>query len=176
MTFQERDGQGFVWAHLQQEPLGSLQSYDVTILRSLRSCEGVELECYANACTEPARTLSRCAPRRSQPFQTRKIRWKLSVTVYGPIKWLDSVGDYLSRNNQYLQTPLQAQRNLPYLNPQSLSLELKDAPLTFDLKRQATYKELLDEISAKDPSSQLDTVNEHPELRAPSSVKTELFQ
>ena len=92
------------------------------------------------------------------------------------MKWFDNVGDYLLCNNRYLQMPLQAQRNLPYLNPQSLSAELNDAPLTFDLKRPAKYKELLDEISAKDPSSQLDTVSEHPELPAPSSVKTELFQ
>ena len=175
VRLRERDGKLWIYATAQDEPIGWLEARNSLILSSLKECGGVELECELSPSSGTSSAGQGSSKRTASPRKMRASAPVLSVTVYGPVKCAEQVGDYLTSCNEYLQVPLHAQRNTRYFNPQSLSVELDKAPLTSDLRIHSYFGECLDDLGAMDPSAQLEAIGDYEETAAPCSVKTPLF-
>lgn len=57
----------------------------------------------------------------------------LSIIIYGPRNYLQSVGDFMTQCGRYLEDPIGCDHNVPYLNPQCLFSMHGNPPMTFNL-------------------------------------------
>ncbi|KAL2046939.1 hypothetical protein N7G274_000957 [Stereocaulon virgatum] len=99
----------------------------------------------------------------------------LSVILYGPMEILDFIGEILSQCSEYLQPPLRCNRNVPYMNPQSL-FRRDGAPLTtFQLQSELSLSSVEAMDQNEDPSAVLETEDSLPETEAPAVIRTTLY-
>lgn len=103
----------------------------------------------------------------------------LNLVIYGPYVLFEPVGIFAAKCGIYLQHPRHCDRNVPYRNPQCLSLEKSLSLSTYDLLRQFT---VASPVMLEGPLNPIDLFldggqREHlSEARTPSSVETTLYK
>jgi hypothetical protein len=100
----------------------------------------------------------------------------LSVILYGPMEMLDLIGEFLSQCSEYLQSPLRCDRNVPYINPQSLFGRDGAPPTTFQLQSELSLSNIETMDQSEDPSAVLETEDSLPETEAPPVIRTTLYR
>ena len=108
--------------------------------------------------------------------QTRKGTIHLSVILYGSPVLFDRVGEFLNNCLVYMQRPYHCDRNVPYRNPQSLSGQDADAPLTMDLENHVSSFEIETLTEQADLAAAMEVDDAFPETKAPSCVRTSLHR
>lgn len=158
-----------------EEILGHLDSRYSEILRVIQVQPMIELQAYVfqarTACNH-----GRVKKPRNPPKVMRAADVTLSVIVYGHMDLFEALGDFLLRCSEYLQSPWRCNRNVPYRNPQSLSRNDENPPMTCQLPSQLppTQVEML--AQNVDPSAVLETEDTLPETEAPAVVQTLLYR
>lgn len=118
--------------------------------------------------------LSADRSRKAHGTRVAQAKVTLSVNIYGPVQIYDKIGDFLSRCGDFLQPPLRCDRNVYYLNPQSLFGRSGHPPKTLELSRGLmSHIETLSEET--DPSSVLETQDNYQETEAPAIIQTSLY-
>lgn len=87
----------------------------------------------------------------------------------------ESVGDFLSRCSEFLQSPLRCDRNVPYRNPQSLAGRDENPIMTYQFREVGPSSTIESVAQDADPSVALENEDSFPETEAPAAVKTSLY-
>lgn len=88
----------------------------------------------------------------------------------------ESVGDFLSRCSEFLQSPLRCDRNVPYRNPQSLAGRDENPIMTYQFREVGPSSTIESVAQDADPSVALENEDSFPETEAPAAVKTSLYR
>lgn len=156
--------------------IGRLDPHYSKLLEVILKCRRIELQPYVIPTSHQTTALKR--PRQARKGQqpaSSPVR-TLSVVFYGPMQILDSVGDFLLKCSEYLQSPLHCDRNVPYINPQSLSGRDTPAPNTFDLVPGDCPAQIEKVHQAADPAALLETEFSYPEAEAPRILLSHLYR
>ncbi|KAL9612220.1 MAG: hypothetical protein Q9167_003169 [Letrouitia subvulpina] len=97
----------------------------------------------------------------------------LAIVLYSTQEMSESIEKLLSRCRLYLQLPTNCDRNVPYLNPQSLSTTETPIRITGNLHPRGHDIEILEDGS--DPSSVLENQKKYPECHPPPNIKSDLY-
>ena len=100
----------------------------------------------------------------------------LSVVLYGPMEIFEASGEFFERCSEFLQSPLHCDRNVPYKNPQSPSVEDRNAPMTFQLEAELFLSQIETMMQDPDPSAALETEDALRETQAPPPIKASLYK
>lgn len=154
-----------------------MNSRDSVILSSLLDCHGdIQLQCDLLPLTSsPARLGAATHTSLEAQHSSSKRAAYLSITVFGLLARASEIGDYLQSCECYLQQPERARRNTPYINPQSLSVDLADAPMVFDLQHRSQNAPRYDEQASSDPSTQLEIDHDLGEIATPPGIIADLY-
>jgi SWI/SNF-related matrix-associated actin-dependent regulator of chromatin subfamily A3 len=103
--------------------------------------------------------------------------WFLNAILYGPVALEETIGDFLSKRQMYLQDPLGCDRDVPYRNPHILPQETEDIIMTSSLEKMPGNVEIERLEVGPDLLAQL-MEDEDPldETDAPAGVTTLLFR
>ena len=88
----------------------------------------------------------------------------------------EAIAEFLEQCSEFLQSPLHCDRNLPYRNPQSLSANDHNPPMTFQLEADLCRSQIETIVQGPDPSAALETEDALQETQAPSPIKTSLYR
>ena len=172
--------QSFGTVHLELTSgarVGQLDARYSQIVQVLHAEAGLELQAYLtvtkqrneNSHSEEA-LKNRKRPRRRQNSFT------LSLILYGTMDRFDEVGSFFSQCSEYLQLPLQCDRNVPYRNPQSLYGRAENLPMTNQFQAGLPAYDIETLTQSADPSAELETSNIYPESEPPSAIRTLLYR
>ncbi|KAF5873287.1 putative snf2 family helicase protein [Botrytis fragariae] len=103
--------------------------------------------------------------------------WFLNVIIFGPHRFVEKIGEYLSIRKMYLQDTLGCERCVPYRNPHAMTPDTEEVVMT-DLSILAPgYHDVEELKSGPDLLAQL-MEGEAPlrETEAPKIVKASLFR
>ena len=100
----------------------------------------------------------------------------LSMVLYGPMDLFEATGEFFEQCSEFLQSPLHCDRNLPYRNPQSLSGNDHNAPMTYQLEAELCHSQIETVVQSPDPSSALEAEDVLQETQAPPSVRSSLYE
>lgn len=100
----------------------------------------------------------------------------LSVIIYGSQVLSESIGSFFNKCSVYLQRPCRCDRNVPYRNPQSLSGQDEDAPLTMELEDHSSSSEIATVTESADLAAAIETADSFPETEAPVCIRTSLHR
>jgi SWI/SNF-related matrix-associated actin-dependent regulator of chromatin subfamily A3 len=115
--------------------------------------------------------------------QTRRQRgkeaqpWYLNAILYGPSGLEEAIGEFLSKNQMYLQDPLGCDRRVPYRNPHVIPPETGEILMTDSLRSLTRNLEIERLDVGPDLLAKL-MQDEVPlaETEAPDIVTTELYR
>jgi SWI/SNF-related matrix-associated actin-dependent regulator of chromatin subfamily A3 len=115
--------------------------------------------------------------------QTRRQRgkeaqpWYLNAILYGPSGLEEAIGEFLSKNQMYLQDPLGCDRRVPYRNPHVIPPETGEILMTDPLRSLTRNLEIERLDVGPDLLAKL-MQDEAPlaETEAPDIVTTELYR
>jgi SWI/SNF-related matrix-associated actin-dependent regulator of chromatin subfamily A3 len=102
--------------------------------------------------------------------------WSLNIILYGPTALADTIGEFFSGHQIYLQDPLGCERRVLYRNPHIVKPEIEDEVMTdvFDASYGNLGVERL-EIGPDLLAQLMEDAVPLPETDAPAIVTTELF-
>ena len=156
--------------------LGFLDNRYSTILKVLRDGEDLSLQ-YSVAVTSSHKDSLPGFHRRpkflSPQQSTRGLT--LSIVLYGPQDLGDGIDEFLSRCEEFLQLPLNCDRNVPYRNPQNLNRDDDDCPMTSDIQI-ALRSESITLLPRSDPSSILEVDSSISEAAPPPIIRSQLYR
>ena len=155
--------------------VGKLGPRHSKILQVLRDDEDVELQAYVvpTHSQEPPRDQAKKSFKELVPSRVRPV--SLSVNLYGSTQLFETIGEFLERCSEFLQSPLHCDRNLPYRNPQSLSGKDLNPPMTFQLEADICGSQIETLAQGSDPSAALETEDALQGTQAPSAIRTSLY-
>jgi hypothetical protein len=129
-----------------------------------------QLYCYKEAVQTPS---SQTRRRRGKELQS----WYLNGILYGPFGLEEAIGEFLSKNQMYLQDPLGCEWRVPYRNPHIMPPETGETLMTDPLKSLDTNLEIERLDVGPDLLAKL-MEDEAPlaETEAPDIVTTKLYR
>lgn len=150
--------------------LGTLDVYYSKLFRILTRKPDLELQSSINIQQMRAKRSSK---------ETNLPRIKaagLSVILYGPVALSELLSEYLTRCGEYLQMPLQCNRNVRYRNPQSLLRGDHLSRMTFQLQEVRLPLEVEAVEQNIDLSAALETEQTFLETEPSAIIKTSLYR
>jgi len=130
-----------------------------------------QLYCYKEQGHAPDNQTRRRRGKESQP-------WYLNGILYGPPHLEEAIGEFLSKNQMYLQDPLGCDRRLPYRNPHIIPSETGEILMTDPLRSLARNLEIERLDVGPDLLAKLMVDDEAPlaETEATDIVTTKLYR
>ena len=153
---------------IEQSHVGHLKTRTAHIVRKLAEIDGIILQ-YEVCRREQEQLLSVVGPKRSG-----KSVLELSMVIYGPIDYADSVGLFLVKCELYLQDPQRCELEVLYRNPQSFWA--KDGDRDREIRDTAPVSETEFFKARADLLSEFEYDGELVPADQPSALKTELHQ
>jgi SWI/SNF-related matrix-associated actin-dependent regulator of chromatin subfamily A3 len=138
--------------------VGTFDPSTAKALSTLKAQEGIQLQSYITQQSETQRRLPKDFP------------YTLSVVIYGPKRYSESVGEFLLQCNLHLQDPRHCDRNVVYSNPQSL---VQDTRMTQEQDLEV-FQEVHNLPCSVDLLADLETEDYWADAKTPIALKTEL--
>lgn len=101
---------------------------------------------------------------------------ELSAILYGPSDIFDSIGEFLSRCQKYLQPPLHCDYNVPYRNPQNLAGREWVSAKAYQQQNENNDLQCETLEQDSDPSAILENERMLTETNASAAVRTTLYR
>ncbi|KAM0314130.1 hypothetical protein ACHAO8_004916 [Botrytis cinerea] len=145
------------------------------ILKDLASVPEVTTQLYCHSQVE----FNHSGHSRQMSKRSDKLRglWFLNVIIFGPDRFVEKIGEYLSIRKMYLQDTLGCERCVPYRNPHAMTPDTEEVVMT-DLSILAPgYHDIEELKSGPDLLAQLmEGGTPLRETEAPKIVETSLFR
>jgi hypothetical protein len=108
------------------------------------------------------------------PKLAKELLGYLSFIIYGPKHRFDDVGDFMTQCGRFLEDPVGADRDVPYMNPQCLFSIHEMPTTTFELSRPLEYS--VDDFTqtCSDILTGFETIDPLYETPTPAYLRTEL--
>ena len=156
--------------------LGRLDLRYSKMCRVLQEDPSIDLQAYVvpNVTKQPRNRRNKQQAKLTALSRTKSA--SLSVVLYGSMDVFEPIGEFLSQCSEYLQSPSCCDRNVPYVNPQSLFWRDGDPPMTFQLHSELSLSHIETMGQSEDPSAILETEDSLPETEAPAAIRTTLYR
>ncbi|KAF7855286.1 uncharacterized protein EAF02_011545 [Botrytis sinoallii] len=145
------------------------------ILNDLASVPEIKMQLYCHSKIE----FGHGGHSRRMIKRSEKLRalWFLNVIIFGPERFAEKIGEYLSIRKMYLQDTLGCERCVPYRNPHAMTPDTGEVVMT-DLSILAPGHHDTEELKSGPDLLALLMEGEAPlrETEAPKMVKTSLFR
>lgn len=153
---------------------GTLCERPEKILRALAAREGITIQLYSQTrCKDVilGRKKRRVIDKNQERFAS------LCVVIYGPFKYFEAIGDFISGCGMFLQDPLHCDRNVTYRNPHLMSRPGEEPRTTFSPIAARNATQTVTEIDVRpDLCTLLRSEYPLPETEPPAAVITNLYR
>ena len=158
---------------VSDRPCGALDTKALQILNGMK--DNIETQIFADRQVYNGTSWE---PRQSKHAKGHNLSLTIHVVLYGCSSLFEHVGSFLTECGIYLQHPVNCDRNVPYKNPQCLTMATRDLINTYDLDDLSRPLPRIESDFFSNPIALLASGSELPLVEAPepAAIKTPLYR